>query len=209
MTPTGSITRWIESLKDGNGNAAQKLWEQYFQGMVDLARQRLRSVPRRAADEEDVALSAFNSFCLGARDGRFPRLTDRDSLWPLLVAITAHKAVDLIRRNNRQKRGGLGRAVPGQDQSPTGRRACTAEVDLNQLISRTPDPEFALQIAEELERLLDRLDRAGDADLRSIALGKMEGESTTEIAARLGCVRRTIERKLQVIASLWEREMQP
>jgi DNA-directed RNA polymerase specialized sigma24 family protein len=149
MTPTGSITRWIGHAKDGDEAAVEKLWQRYFQGMVELARQRLRSAPRRAADEEDVALSAFHSFCLGARNGRFPRLTDRDSLWPLLVAITAHKAVDLIRRNNRQKRGGLGRAVPGPDQSPTGRRMYTAEVDLHQLISRTPDPEFALQIAED------------------------------------------------------------
>ena len=35
----------------------------------------------RLADEEDVALSAFDSFCRGAEQGRFPRLDDRDDLW--------------------------------------------------------------------------------------------------------------------------------
>lgn len=209
MTPAGSITRWIGYVRDGDPAAAQNLWEKYYPGMVELARRRLRNVPRRAADEEDVALSAFNSFCLGARNGRFSRLTDRNSLWSLLVAITAHKAVDLIRMNNRQKRGGLGQAGVEQDQPDRSQRACIVESDLGQLLSRTPTPEFALQIAEELERLLDHLDRTGDADLRSIAVWKMDGEANAAIAARLGCVRRTVERKLQLIASVWEREMEP
>ncbi len=116
----------------------------------------------------------------------------------LLVAITAHKCIDLIRHESRRKRGGPGPAVPG-----------AAAVDLNQLVGREPTPEFALQVAEELKRGLARLDRTGDPELRQVALWKMEGETTAAIAAQLGCVRRTVERKLQLIASLWEREMQP
>src|SRR5437763_100164 len=116
MTPTGSITDWIGRLKAGDAAAAQKLWEGYFQKMVELARRRLLGLPRRAADEEDVALSAFKSFCRGASAGRFPQLSDRNSLWPLLVSLTAHKAVDLIRHERRLKRGGAaaegGSAVP-------------------------------------------------------------------------------------------------
>src|SRR5262249_15198784 len=73
--------------------AAQKLWEGYFQKMVGLARQKLQGLPRRAADEEDVALSAFNSFCLGAGAGRFPQLSDRDSLWPLAAVSPAPPAL--------------------------------------------------------------------------------------------------------------------
>jgi DNA-binding CsgD family transcriptional regulator len=34
----------------------------------------------------------------------------------------------------------------------------------------------------------------------------MEGDSTTEIATRLDCTRRTVERKLQLIMHVWERE---
>ena len=189
MSNEGSITRWIGQLKAGDALAAQKLWEVYFTRMVKLARHRLDAAPRRAADEEDVALSAFYSLCEGAKEGRYSCVADRDNLWPLLVAITAHKCVDLIRHENRAKRRGA-EALPAFDE----------------LISQEPTPEFAAEVAEQFDRLLVLLDATGDAELRPIALGKMQGESAAEIAARLGCVRRSVERKLQVIVRVWERE---
>src|SRR6202034_1431934 len=96
----GSVTRWIGDLKAGGAAAAQPLWERYFDRLVRLARNKLRARPRRAAveDEEDAALSAFDSFCRGAARGRFPRLTDRDDLWRLLVVLTVRKALDQIQR---------------------------------------------------------------------------------------------------------------
>src|SRR6266403_1755718 len=106
MRADASVTQWIDRLKAGDPDAAQKLWERYFARLVGLARQKLRSAPRRAADEEDVALSAFDSFCRQAEAGRFPQLLDRDSLWRVLVVVTARKAFHLIRDEDRQKRGG-------------------------------------------------------------------------------------------------------
>ncbi len=73
-----SLTRWLESLKAGDADATQKHWERYFQALVRLARDRLRAAPRAVADEEDAALSAFDSFVRGAAHGRYPRLEDRD-----------------------------------------------------------------------------------------------------------------------------------
>ena len=101
----GSVTRWINDLKGGELDAAQPLWERYFADLVRLARARLRASPRTAADEEDVALSAFDSFCAGVARGRFPRLDDRNDLWRVLVTITARKATDQVLRERRQKRG--------------------------------------------------------------------------------------------------------
>src|SRR5919206_1363508 len=106
MRPEASVTQWIDRLKAGDPDAAQKLWERYFRRLVRLARQKLRAAPRRAADEEDVALSAFDSFCRGLERGRFPQLQDRDDLWRLLVVITARKAVDQVQHEARAKRGG-------------------------------------------------------------------------------------------------------
>src|SRR5947209_7211625 len=97
MAEEGSVTRWIDLLKDGDTAAARPLWEAYYRRLVTLARARLRGLPLRSADEEDVALSSFDSFCRGAEQGRFPRLEDRDDLWQLLVVITVRKAYDLAR----------------------------------------------------------------------------------------------------------------
>ena len=58
-------------------------------------------------------------------------------------------------------------------------------------------------MAEEYERLVARL---GDADLRRVAVWKMEGYSNKEIATKLGCVPRTVERKLGLIRTLWSQE---
>jgi DNA-directed RNA polymerase specialized sigma24 family protein len=190
MTAPGSVTHWIDQLKAGDPAAAQPLWERYFQRLVVLARQRLRTAPRRLADEEDVALNAFDSFCRDAQGGRFPRLADRDDLWRLLVLLTAQKAQDLARHERRQKRGGL-RAARGDDE------------DLAQVLGKEPSPEFAAQVGEECQRLLALL---SDGQLRSIALWKMEGHSNEEIAAKLGCTPRTVERRLAVIRSLWSQE---
>ena len=58
----GSISHMIGLLKSGDREAADQLWERYFRKLVDLARVHLRSVHRRAIDEEDVAVSVFDSF---------------------------------------------------------------------------------------------------------------------------------------------------
>jgi DNA-directed RNA polymerase specialized sigma24 family protein len=112
MASEGSVSRWIGPLKAGDPRAAQELWERYFQRLVGVARKRLRVRSPRAADEEDVALSAFHSLCRGAQQGRFPRLDDRDDLWRLLVLLTARKASHLVRDEGRQKRGAQPIALP-------------------------------------------------------------------------------------------------
>jgi DNA-directed RNA polymerase specialized sigma24 family protein len=202
LPDSGSITRCIALLKAGESAAAQKLWESYFQRLVLLARRKLQSVPRRAADEEDVALSAFDSFCRAAEGGRFPQLADRNDLWQLLVVITIRKAVDLVAREHRQKRGG-GRVhgesiLIGLEDSTSGSPA------LEQILGAEPTPELAAQMSEECQRLLDLVQ---DEDLRRVALWKMEGYTNEEIAARLGCVTRSVERKLGVVRRLWTKEL--
>src|SRR3954454_170058 len=105
MTSDGSVSQWIGLLKKGDRAAAQPLWAAYFQRLVALARAQLRNSPRRVTDEEDIALSAFDSFCGRAAQGRFPRLEDRDDLWQVLYVLTVRKAIDAMRREGRQVRG--------------------------------------------------------------------------------------------------------
>jgi DNA-directed RNA polymerase specialized sigma24 family protein len=203
MSSGGSVTHWLTLLKAG-ADAVQPLWERYFARLVGLARARLRGAPRRAADEEDVALSAFDSFCRNAAAGRFPRLLDRDDLWQLLVLLTARKAINLREHESRQKRGG-GRLQGESALRRPGEEAEEAE-GLDAVVGTEPTPEFAAEVAEEWRLLLDRL---GDAELRAVALWKMEGYSNQEIAERLGCVERSVERKLRIIRGVWEAETAP
>ena len=196
MPADNSVTHWIGELKRGNREAAQHLWEKYFHRLVQLAGHKLRGRPLRAADQEDVALSAVHSVFRGIEAGRYPSLGDRDDLWRLLMVITAHKVLHMVRNEGRQKRGG-NRTVLTQGDVPEGEEAA-----IEQILSREPTPEFAAEVAEQCQRLLDDLP---DDDLRRVAVRKMEGHSNEDIAAELQCVTRTIERKLLLIRSIWQK----
>jgi DNA-directed RNA polymerase specialized sigma24 family protein len=193
----GSVTRLIDALAgDGVDTAAAKLWQCYFDRLVRLAHARLKAAPRGAADEEDVALSAFNSFCQGAIEGKFPDLGDRGELWRLLVTITARKASDHLRRECCQRRGGgriVGEAALNAVNPEAGRW-------LEQVVGREPTPTFVAQVVDECRRLLESL---GDEGLRTVALLRMEGYSNDQIAERLGCGLRSVERKLERIRKRW------
>jgi DNA-directed RNA polymerase specialized sigma24 family protein len=136
--------------------------------------------------------------------GQFPQLQDRNDLWRVLVALTERKAIGLRRRESRQKRGsGIVQDEAGLVCFAT---STSEEAGLEQIAGREPTPEFAAMMAEECAQLLEGL---GNAELRSVALWKMEGYTTEEIAGRLGRAPRTVERKLRMIRSLWEQPSEP
>jgi DNA-directed RNA polymerase specialized sigma24 family protein len=196
MSTTGSITRCLDKLKQGDRAAAEGLWDAYMRRLIGLARTRLGGTPRQASDEEDVALSAFDSFYRRAEAGGFARLSDRDDLWQILVLITERKAVDLMRREGRKSRGeGKVESLSRDD----GRAAVDPPDD-------GPSPEFAAQFADEFRH---RLEALGDASLRAVAIAKMEGYTNREIAERLGCIEQTVERKLRSIRRIWTEGERP
>lgn len=181
-----NVTYWLGRFKNGDDEAAQKLWEGYYGKLVVMARKRLGAAPRREVDEEDFAQSAFKSFCLGTREGRFPQLDDRHDLWKVLFTITARKVTDHHRKKAAMKHGG--NAVQDNDW------------DLDQSLSLDPSPEDVVLIGETVGELLSRLP---DATLQEIAMLKMEGYTNTEIGKQVGCVRKTVQRKLDRIRKIW------
>src|SRR5262245_32060056 len=168
MSSEGSVTRWVTALKGGDKAAAQPLWERYYCQLVALARQKLQSARRREADEEDVVQNAFHSFFQGLARGRFPQLHDRDNLWRLLVVITARKALDQIAYQRRKRRGG---GTASDETRISSGATASDEAVLEQVVGEEPTPEFAAQVAEEYQRLLDSL---SDDALRRVAVLKME-----------------------------------
>ncbi|MFO0878255.1 MAG: ECF-type sigma factor [Gemmataceae bacterium] len=198
MTSDRSVTGWVQDLQGGDAQAAQHLWERYFREMARLAEKRLPPGARRAFDEEDIALSAFKSFCNGVEEGRFSRLSAREDLWKILVTLTARKAQAYKRNATRQKRGGG--KVLGESDLPGDTPA------FETIIGSTPSPAFAVEIAEQFTRLLDQL---ADDEQRQIALLKMEGHTIEEIATRLNLSHRAVERRLQAIRQTWDQEPNP
>ena len=183
-----SMPQLLELLRVGDDRAVSVLWELYFKRMLFVARKKLGGAQRRVRDEEDIALSAFKSFCLGFKKGRFAANDDDCDLWPLLVTITINKTIDHLRRENRQKRSAESEAI-------------VSAVDL---LSNENAPELQLITDESFEKLLAALDATGDADLKKLALLKLENHSTSELASDLGCTVRTVQRKLKTIREIWQ-----
>jgi DNA-directed RNA polymerase specialized sigma24 family protein len=199
MSLESSVSEWLARLKAGESAAARPLWQRYFQRLVNLAHQRLRGLRSAAADGEDDALSAFDSFCRAAEAGRFPDLEDRDDLWQILLVLTARKAINLRIHEHCPTRGG-GRVRHASAVAADSDAELFAEV-----LGREPTPELAAQTAEECRRLLNGLD---DPVLRAVAVARMEGCSNAEIAARIGKSLATVERKLDRIRQTWQAELQ-
>lgn len=193
MSSDDPATLWIAELRNADEAAARKLWNHFVSRLYELGRKKLRPQTRRVYDEEDAAQSAFHSVCAGIGAGRFPDLRDRESLWHLLLVFTARK-VSHRQRHDQQQRRDVRRNlsdsifVQANDSSPG------AGVDL--IVSREPTPEFAAEFVETCEVLYQSLD---DPALQQVVTLRMEGCTDADVAERLKCSRRTVQRRLEVI----------
>jgi RNA polymerase sigma factor (sigma-70 family) len=201
MSADESVSAWIAGLKAGHEAAAARVWNHFYARLLALARRRLGDAPRRAADEEDVVASAFGSFFRRVQEGHYPRLGDRDGLWHLLVRITECKALNQLRDQGRQKRGG-GRVLGESGFLRPDLSSGTPGID--QVPGAEPTPEFAAALADSLDQLLRLL----DVDLRQIALLKLEGRTNEEIADMTDRSLPTVERRLKLIRDKWKKKME-
>jgi DNA-directed RNA polymerase specialized sigma24 family protein len=186
-----SVSLWLEQLQAGDVAATQAIWERYFERLVRLVHARLPDRLRPAIDEEDVALSAFNSFFRGVEEGRFPKLNDRTNLWAVLVTIADRKRLAGLERENALKRGG---------------RQQRHDIEFD-LADPSPTPEFAAEVADECERMLKHL-RQRDPELERIALLKLEGCTNAQIGELVQRSLATVSRKLELIRELWAGEFE-
>ena len=191
MESCGSVTRLLRGLQEGDEQAATHLWDKYFQRLVGAARARLGTARVGAGDAEDVALSAFFSFCQRVEQGRFADLQGRQDLWKVLIVIAKCKAISWIRHETAEKRGG---------------GHLRGEAYLADMVAPDPTPSFTAELLDEIRHLLDLLHRE-DATLSLIAQRKLEGYSNTEIASELSLSPRSVQRKFQRICIIWQADV--
>lgn len=195
MSQDDEITVWMSKLAETPPEAAEKIWNHYYDKLIRYAARKLGASPRRVIDEEDIVLSAMHSLHKGLVAGRFPKFENREDLWRILLTITGAKAKKAIRHQMTQKRGGgevRGESVFAHiTEGPEG---------LGNVAGREPTPEFAEVLSLECEELLRQL---GDPVLQRIALMKLQGHSNEDISDEIGCALRSVERKLNRIRSQW------
>lgn len=190
------ITLWIRQLEAGDPQSARPLWDHFCQKLMSYAGKKLSPKLRRTYDAEDAAVSAFHSLVRIIAVGRATDLNDRLNLWRLLVTITERKIAHRVRDEGRQRR----------NVQRTVEESCFVALDgsgagLDNLPGREPTPEFAAEFADLCSSALESLD---DPMLREIAQLKLKDYDNEQIAAKLGVTRRTIERKLVIIARRWQ-----
>lgn len=194
------VTVWLRQLEAGDAQAAECLYEHFCTRLQGLVRERIPAAIRGAYDQDDASVSAFHSVFLGIRQQRY-QFGDRNDFWRLLLTIAERKIGKRVRYETRDKRD-VRRLeqnsifMPGPAESPA-----VADRAVEALAGREPTPEFAAEVAETCETLLASLP---DDTARRIARLKLENHTADEIATKLGCTRRTVQRKLLVIRRTWQ-----
>ena len=191
------INDLLSEFKIGNPLAIEKLWNDYFNRLVGLARRQLQNRPQLIDHDEDAALSAFKSFIRRTREGHFEELADREGIWSQLAVLTRQKVIDLRRRESAKKRGG-GKVL--RESELTGREGQPASFAAQ--VSDEPDPAFAAAMSEQCRSLLERLE---DETLREIVILRMSLYTNQEIADRFGKSLSWVHRKIEAIRRVWSR----
>ncbi len=176
----------LERFRNGDDRAAEALLSRYFERLTLLARSRLSPRLARRADPEDIVMSVYRSFFVGARSGRFAVRRSGD-LWRLLAAITKHKLLRQA-RHQRADRRSVDIEVP-LDQSDVGQIIAPHE---------EPTPEDAVALADELEWVLSRL----SVFARRVLELRLQGSLLSEIAHDTGRSERTVRRTLADIREI-------
>ena len=159
----------------GDEDASREIFERYLGRLTALARSRLAPRLARRTDPEDIVLSAYRSFFVGAGDGRFVLRRSGD-LWRLLVSITLHKLYRQVKRHSAESRD-------------VQREKMLEEAHA---FSQEPTAEEAVALADELEAILKPLDPL----LRRVLELRLQGQSLEEIATITMRSERTVRRSL-------------
>ncbi len=184
--PSGTSLLLLEQLREGDDLAAEAVFERYFERLTSLARSRLSRRLASRTDPEDIVMSVYRSFFVGARAGRFT-LSRGGDLWRLLASITKHKVLREIRYQEAERRS----VNVERPLDPTGGgRWPRRQLD--------PSPQAAIALADEVEWVLSQLDPFG----RRVLELRLQGAQLAEIARDTARSERSVRRILSQVREL-------
>jgi RNA polymerase sigma factor (sigma-70 family) len=183
--PDWSSATLLERYCTGQADAAETLFSRYADRLILLARSRLSSRLASRTEAEDIALSAWRSFFVAARNGRFA-LEQPGDLWRLLAGITLHKLHHQVRFHLADRR------------SVQRTRSISGEENAAEFAMAQPAVEGVTELTDEIDAIQARLD---DLERRIFQL-KLQGEQLSFIADAIGCSERTVRRTLKRIRGI-------
>jgi RNA polymerase sigma-70 factor (ECF subfamily) len=191
MTEGDSFAAWMQRLRAGEDFAAREVFQRFARQLIALTRRRFNQRLAYRVDPEDVVQSAFKSFFIRHREGKF-QLGDWNEMWSLLTLITIRKCADRVEYLRAERRD-VGREVSapeGQDQP------------WQLALDRDPRPEEAAILAETVEHLFGDV----DVDDRPILELSLQGYTAAEIGLKLGRALRSVQRIRERIRKRLERD---
>jgi DNA-directed RNA polymerase specialized sigma24 family protein len=177
----------LQKYRAGDEQAAAELFRRYASRLTVLARARMASRIARRFDPEDVVLSAYRSFFVRARNGRFSLARSGD-LWKLLVGIMLNKLHRQVARHLACKRDAR-RDEPLPEGGDSAWQAFAPS-------KQAPTAEAALAMAELVETFMAEL----EPSQRQVLELRLLDHTLEEIAALAKRNERTVRRTLHELA---------
>jgi len=194
-----SITQILTSTQAVDEAGAEAIWHEFIPKLMRVIEVKLRGMPNRFVDRDDIAQNAMHSLFKGLQGQRFNDVSNCDELWRLLVTITVRKISAQRRRSLAAKRGGgqvRGESVFINDDNAYG---------INQILDTNSMPESAEKILQTYQEMLPKI--TDESSVKTLML-RMEGYSNVEIADRLKCSVSRVEQRIAKIRRTWTSEIE-
>ncbi len=196
LTPD-PISEAIAKFKAGQCEQAfTTIWEHFYEKLLNTAKARLKHLPDRIVDEEDLASEVWFDFYRGLVSNNFPICNDGEDLWQILLMLLRNEIHISSDKHMASKRD-FRREEPIQ----LSQFRSDANSPVNEPISHELDPQVAAALEEEIERLLQALP---DDNHREVVLLKLEGHTNAGIAELLNRSIVTVELRLSQTQKIWK-----
>jgi len=196
MLEPGSVTRLLIELHSDDtavrDQAMSDLVTRYAAELLALIAARMTQRLQQRVAPEDILQDVLISFCNRLkREGS--EFVNRDQFLGLVMRMALNQVCSAARREERQRRD-------IRREQPMSGPADHPPIDAPDPTVTPPD--VVAEVTEEVERLLSLL----PPECRQVAQLRFEGDTVEEIAVKIDRTTRTVERRLELIRTLWEAE---